>query len=144
PTEEEVQKQIRETLEKLQGKSSRGKGARYRRDKREERKKQLEQETQQKQQESKILKVTEFVTVSELSTMMDVSVNDVISACMSLGLMVTMNQRLDAETLSIVADEFGFEVEFVTADIEEFMEQEKDRPVDMVNSDQVFNVICHV
>jgi len=145
PTEEEVQKQIRETLEKLQGKSSRGKGARYRRDKREERKKQLEQETQQKQQESKILKVTEFVTVSELSTMMDVSVNDVISACMSLGLMVTMNQRLDAETLSIVADEFGYETEFVSEELEEAIQEEvEDDPEKMVERAPIVTVMGHV
>src|SRR5690606_25194135 len=119
PTEEEVQKQVRETLEKLQGKSKKGKGAKYRRDKRDHHRLQTEKDLEQQELESKILKVTEFVTASEVATMMDVPTTKIISACMSLGIMVTMNQRLDAETLSIVADEFGYEVEFVSADIEE-------------------------
>src|SRR5690606_29625157 len=117
--EEEVQKQVRETLEKLQGKSKKGKGAKYRRDKRDQHRQQTEKDLEQQELESKILKVTEFVTASEVATMMDVPTTKIISACMSLGIMVTMNQRLDAETLSIVADEFGYEVEFVSADIEE-------------------------
>ena len=119
PTEEDVQKQVRETLEKLQGKSKKGKGAKYRRDKRDQHRQQTEKDLEQQELESKILKVTEFVTASEVATMMDVSTTEIISACMSLGIMVTMNQRLDAETLSIVAEEFGYEVEFVTAEIEE-------------------------
>src|SRR5690606_32087599 len=117
PSEEEVQKQVRETLEKLQGKSSKGKGAKYRREKRDTHRQKSEDELAQQEAESKLLKVTEFVTASEMATMMDVPVTKIISACMSLGMMVTMNQRLDAETLSIVAEEFGFEVEFVTADL---------------------------
>ncbi|HAI17800.1 MAG TPA: translation initiation factor IF-2, partial [Xanthomarina gelatinilytica] len=121
--EEEVQKQVRETLEKLQGKSSKGKGAKYRRDKRDQHREQTAKELQAEAADSKILKVTEFVTASEVATMMDVPVTQIISACMSLGMMVTMNQRLDAETLSIVADEFGYQVEFVTADIEESLEK---------------------
>ena len=123
PSEEEVQKQVRETLEKLQGKSSKGKGAKYRREKRDVHRKKSEEELAQMEAESKLLKVTEFVTVSEVATMMNVPVTQVISACMSLGMMVTMNQRLDAETLSIVAEEFGYEVEFVTADIEESIQE---------------------
>lgn len=119
PSEEDVQKQVRETLEKLQGKSKKGKGAKYRRDKRDQHRQQTEKDLEQQEKENKTLKVTEFVTASEVATMMEVSTTDIISACMSLGIMVTMNQRLDAETLSIVADEFGYEVEFVTADIEE-------------------------
>ncbi|MBT8210916.1 MAG: translation initiation factor IF-2 N-terminal domain-containing protein, partial [Eudoraea sp.] len=98
PTEEEVQKQVRETLEKLQGKSKKGKGAKYRRDKRELHRQQTEKDLEQQELESKILKVTEFVTVGEVATMMEVPITDIISACMSLGIMVTMNQRLDAET----------------------------------------------
>jgi len=144
PSAEEVQKQVRETLEKLQGKSSKGKGAKYRREKREQHREQTEKDLQQQEAESKILKVTEFVTASEVATMMDVSVTQIISACMSLGMMVTMNQRLDAETLSIVADEFGYEVEFVTADIEEAIEEVEDKPEDLVSRAPIVTVMGHV
>ena len=144
PTEEEVQKQVRETLEKLQGKSSKGKGAKYRRDKRDQHRQKSETEQAQQEQESKTLKVTEFVTVSEVATMMDVPVTKVISACMSLGMMVTMNQRLDAETLSIVAEEFGYEVDFVTSDIEESIEVEQDNPEDLVGRAPIVTVMGHV
>jgi len=144
PTEEEVQKQIRETLEKLQGKSSKGKGAKYRRDKRDQHRQKSEDEQAQQEQESKTLKVTEFVTVSEVATMMDVPVTKVISACMSLGMMVTMNQRLDAETLSIVAEEFGYEVDFVTADLEESIEEVVDSPEDLVERAPIVTVMGHV
>lgn len=144
PSEEEVQKQIRETLEKLQGKSSKGKGAKYRREKRDQHREQTEKDLQQQEAESKILKVTEFVTASEVATMMDVSVTQIISACMSLGMMVTMNQRLDAETLSIVAEEFGYEVEFVTADIEEAIEEVEDKPEDLKSRAPIVTVMGHV
>jgi translation initiation factor IF-2 len=128
PTEEEIQKQIRETLEKLQGKTSKSKGAKYRREKRDSHRQKSEEEEALQEAESKILKVTEFVTVGEVATMMDISSTQIISACMSLGIMVTMNQRLDAETLSVVAEEFGFEVEFITSDIEEAVEVVEDNP----------------
>ncbi len=144
PSAEEVQKQVRETLEKLQGKSSKGKGAKYRRDKRDQHREQTEKDLQQQAAESKILKVTEFVTASEVATMMDVSVTQIISACMSLGMMVTMNQRLDAETLSIVADEFGYEVEFVTADIEESIQEFEDKPEDLLPRAPIVTVMGHV
>ncbi|GAA4276917.1 translation initiation factor IF-2 [Aquimarina mytili] len=144
PSEEEVQKQVRETLEKLQGKSSKSKAAKYRRDKRDQHRQKAEDDVAQQEQESKILKVTEFVTVSEVATMMSVSTTEVISACMSLGIMVTMNQRLDAETLSIVADEFGYEVNFVTADIEESIEEIVDAPEDLVNRAPIVTVMGHV
>ena len=144
PTEEEVQKQVRETLEKLQGKTKRGKGAKYRRDKRDMHRQQTEKDLAQQELESKILKVTEFVTVQEVAAMMNVSTTAIISACMSLGIMVTMNQRLDAETLTIVADEFGFEVEFVTADIEEAIDVEEDSPEDLQPRAPIVTVMGHV
>ena len=144
PSEEEVQKQVRETLEKLQGKSNKGKGAKYRREKRDVHRKKTEEELAQLEADSKLLKVTEFVTVSEVATMMNVPVTQVISACMSLGMMVTMNQRLDAETLSIVADEFGHEVEFVTADIEESIQEEEDAPEDLQARAPIVTVMGHV
>ncbi len=144
PSAEEVQKQVRETLEKLQGKSNKGKGAKYRREKRELHREQSEKELQAEAAESKILKVTEFVTASEVATMMNVSVTEIISACMSLGMMVTMNQRLDAETLSVVADEFGYEVDFVTADIEEAIEEEVDKPEDLEARAPIVTVMGHV
>ena len=144
PTEEEVQKQVRETLEKLQGKTNKGKGAKYRREKRDQHRQQTEKDLEQQELESKILKVTEFVTVNEVATMMDVSTTEIISACMSLGIMMTMNQRLDAETLSIVADEFGYEVEFVTAEIEESIEEVEDAPEDLRPRAPIVTVMGHV
>ncbi|MDW5287312.1 translation initiation factor IF-2 [Formosa sp. PL04] len=144
PSEADVQKQVRETLEKLQGKSSKGKGAKYRRDKRDHHREQSQKDLDQQEVESKILKVTEFVTASEVATMMDVSVTQIISACMSLGMMVTMNQRLDAETLTIVADEFGFQVEFVTSDLEDNIEVVEDRPEDLVERAPIITVMGHV
>ena len=144
PTAEEVQKQVRETLEKLQGKTSKGKGAKYRRDKRDQHRQQTEKDLEQQALESKILKVTEFVTANEVATMMDVSVTEIISACMSLGMMVTMNQRLDAETLSIVAEEFGYKVDFVTADIDENIEEVEDNEEDLQQRAPIVTVMGHV
>ncbi len=144
PSEEDVQKQVRDTLEKLQGKAKKGKGAKYRRDKRDQHRQQTEADIEQQELESKILKVTEFVTANEVATMMDVSTTEIISACMSLGIMVTMNQRLDAETLSIVADEFGYEVEFVTAEIEESIIEEEDAPEDLKPRAPIVTVMGHV
>jgi translation initiation factor IF-2 len=144
PTEADVQKQVRETLEKLQGKSKKGKGAKYRRDKRDQHRQQMDVDAEIQEIESKTLKVTEFVTANEVATMMNVSTTEIISACMSLGMMVTMNQRLDAETLSIVAEEFGYEVEFVTADIDESIVVEEDAPEDLKSRAPIVTVMGHV
>ncbi|WKD85734.1 Translation initiation factor IF-2 [Polaribacter huanghezhanensis] len=144
PTEAEVQKQVRETLERLQGKSSKGKGAKYRRDKRDQHRHQSEVDQELAAAESKILKATEFVTVSEVATMMDVPVTDIISACMSLGMMVTMNQRLDAETLVIVAEEFNYKVEFVGAEVEEAVVEVEDKPEDLETRAPIITVMGHV
>ncbi|MCK0122963.1 translation initiation factor IF-2 [Gelidibacter sp. F2691] len=144
PSEADVQKQVRETLEKLQGKTNKGKGAKYRRDKRDQHRTQTEKDIEQQEAESKVLKVTEFVTASEVATMMDVPVTQIISACMSLGMMVTMNQRLDAETLSVVADEFGYDVEFVTSDLEDSIVVVEDKPEDLIERAPIVTVMGHV
>jgi len=144
PSEAEVQKQVRETLEKLQGKSKKGKGAKYRREKRDLHRQQSDIDLEIQHAESKTLKVTEFVTASEVATMMDVSVSEIISACMSLGMMVTMNQRLDAETLTIVAEEFGFNVEFVGAEVEDTVEEVEDNPDDLKPRAPIVTIMGHV
>jgi len=143
-TEAEVQKQVRETLEKLQGKSSKGKGAKYRRNKRDAHRELSDAETEAQVLGGKVLKVTEFVTVSEVATMMEVAVTEIISACMMLGMMVTMNQRLDAETLKIVAEEFDHTVEFVGAEVEESIEEVIDKPEDLVGRAPIITVMGHV
>ena len=144
PTDEEVQKQIRETLEKLQGKSNKSKGAKYRRDKRDQHRQKSETEQAEQEASNKILKVTEFITVGEIATLMEISSTEIISACMTLGIMVTMNQRLDAETLSIVADEFGYQVEFVKTELEESIEEEEDQESDLQSRAPIVTVMGHV
>ncbi len=144
PTDEEVQKQIRETLEKLQGKSNKSKGAKYRRDKRDQHRQKSETEQAEQEASSKILKVTEFITVGEIATLMEISSTEIISACMSLGIMVTMNQRLDAETLSIVAEEFGYQVEFVKTELEESIAEEEDQESDLQPRAPIVTVMGHV
>ena len=144
PTDEEVQKQIRETLEKLQGKSNKSKGAKYRRDKRDQHRQKSEEELAEQEAGSKTIKVTEFITVGEIATLMEISSTEIISACISLGIMVTMNQRLDAETLSIVADEFGYQVEFVKTELEENIDEEEDVEEDLKSRAPIVTVMGHV
>ena len=143
--EEEVQKQIKETLARLAGGNKKGKGAKYRRDKRENVNARQQEIAQREQDEESILKLTEFVTVSELAVMMDISVNQVIATCMSIGMMVSINQRLDAETINIVAEEFGFTTQFVSADVVEAIGQdEPDSEEDLQPRAPIVTVMGHV
>lgn len=143
PTEEEIQKKIAETLDKLTGKGK-SKGSKHRRSKRDERREQDAMDQMLADEASKVIKVTEFVTVNELATMMNVQVTQIISSCMMLGIMVTMNQRLDAETLTIVADEFGYEVEFVSAEVQESIVEHEDNPEDLSARSPIVTVMGHV
>ncbi len=143
PTDAEISKQISETLSRLTGKGK-SKSSKYRRSKRDERKEQKAIEAELQHAENKSIKVTEFVTANELATMINVGITEVISSCMMLGMMVTMNQRLDAETLQIVAEEFGYEVEFVSADVQEAIEEEVDRAEDLITRPPIVTIMGHV
>ena len=144
PADDVVQKQIKETLEKLQS-SSKSKASKYRKEKRDVHKRRSEDDLEKISSEKKSIKVTEFITVGEIATMMDVSSNDIISTCMTLGIMVTMNQRLDAETLTVVADEFGYDVDFVTAEIEESIkEKDEDEPESLETRPPIVTIMGHV
>jgi len=141
--DEEVQKQIKETLARLTTKGK-SKGSKHRREKRDAISQRQKEEIELKELEKNILKVTEFVSVNELSSMMNIPVTDIISTCMNLGLFVSINQRLDAETMALLADEFGFKVEFVSADLQEAVKEEEDYPEELKPRPPIVTVMGHV
>ena len=143
--EEDVQKQIKETLARLTNKGNKSsKGAKYRRDKRDAAERREQELQLQEEMESRVLKITEFVTANDLASMMNVSVSEIISTCMSIGMMVSINQRLDAETINIVAEEFGFKTEYVSADVTETIKEEDDNPENYTARPPIVTVMGHV
>ena len=142
--DEAVARQVKETLARLTNKTQNKKGAKYRKEKREAVQEKLQQEANAEKREAKVLKLTEFVTVSELATMMDITVTQVISTLMSVGIMVSINQRLDAETINMVADEFGFKTEYVSAEVQEAVSEEEDDENDLVSRAPIVTVMGHV
>jgi len=143
-SEEDVQKQIKDTLARLTTKGTKSKGSKYRKDKRQVASDRIAAQAERDSADQNILKVTEFVSVNELATMMDTSVTSVISTCMSLGLFVSINQRLDAETMAVVADEFGYKVEFVSAEIQVAIEEEPDTEEQLKPRAPIVTVMGHV
>ena len=144
-SEEDVAKQVRETLARLTSKGSKmGKGAKYRREKRDAIRQGMEEELQEQAAESKVLKLTEFVTANELATMMNIPVTQVIGTCMSIGIMVSINQRMDAETINLVAEEYGFKTEYVSAEVSEAVVEEEDDEADLVPRAPIVTVMGHV
>ena len=142
--EEDVAKQVKETLARLTSKNQNKKGAKYRKEKRDAVQEHLKEQRAEESAASKILKLTEFVTVSELANMMNIGVNQVIGTCMSVGIMVSINQRLDAETINLVADEFGFSTEYVSADVSEAITEEADEETDLEPRAPIVTVMGHV
>ena len=143
-SEVDVQKQIKETLARLTEKRGKKGGAKYRREKREASAHRQQEELMQQEQQSRVLQLTEFVTANDLANMMNIPVTNVISTCMSLGVMVAINQRLDAETINIVAEEYGFKTQFVSAEVIEAIAEEKDAPEDLVSRPPIVTVMGHV
>ena len=142
--DEDVARQVKETLARLTSKSQNKKGAKYRKEKREAVQEKLNAEARAEKKESKVLKLTEFVTVSELATMMNISVTQVISTLMSIGIMASINQRLDAETINMVAEEFGFKTEYVSAEVQEAVSEEEDDESELVSRAPIVTVMGHV
>ncbi|MDY4459917.1 MAG: translation initiation factor IF-2 [Alloprevotella sp.] len=143
-SDEDVAKQVKETLARLTSKTKASKGAKYRKEKREQARAQQEEQMLEAKAESKVLKLTEFVTANELATMMDVPVTKVIGTCMSIGIMVSINQRMDAETIDLVAEEFGFKTEFVSADVQDAIAEEEDNEEDLEPRAPIVTVMGHV
>ena len=142
--DEDVARQVKETLARLTSKSQNKKGAKYRKEKREAVQEKLNAEARAEKKESKVLKLTEFVTVSELATMMNISVTQVISTLMSIGIMASINQRLDAETINMVAEEFGFKTEYVSAEVQEAVSEDEDDESELVSRAPIVTVMGHV